>query len=408
MNELNNSTDEASWKALPVEVETELNRILVYWQEFTPDPVHGGFYGQIDQSNTICKQAPRGAVLNSRILWTFSAAYNYFQRPVYLELAKRAYHWIRNHLMDREYGGLFWSTDWLGSPLEPHKQVYAQAFGIYGMSEYYKACRDPQALEDALFLYGLIENHSRDHQHGGYIDAFSRDWSYLKDKRLSAKDENAPKTMNTHLHVVEAYANLYMVNPNEKLRRDIQALLEIFDEKIINLKSRHLGLFFSDDWKMDDRVISYGHDIEAAWLLQTCAESIHDNKLIAIARKNALGITEAAMEGLDEDGGLWYEFNQETKKRVSEKHWWPQAEALIGFCNAWQLTGSIRYKNALLKNWQFIKNHIIDTSGSEWFWGIDQNGNKMRGQDKVGIWKCPYHNARACIELLKRIGRPEI
>jgi mannobiose 2-epimerase len=404
MNDLNNSKRaEAEWKALPAELETELDRILLYWQELTPDTVHNGFYGRIDQSNTVIKQAPRGAVLNARILWTFSAAYNYLKRPVYLDLAERAYSWLRSHLTDQEFGGLFWSTDWLGNPLEPRKQVYAQAFGIYGMSEYYKASGDLRALDDALSLYEFIEKYSRDHQHGGYTDAFSRDWSYLNDKRLSAKDENAPKTMNTHLHILEAYTNLYAVNPVEKLRRDIQELLQIFNERIINRKSQHLGLFFSEDWIADDRIISFGHDIEAGWLLQACAESIEDAGLTEVARKNALGITEAAMEGLDEDGGLWYEYNQETKKRISEKHWWPQAEALIGFCNAWQLTGSMRYKNALLKNWHFIQKHIIDNSGGEWFWGVDQSNNKMPEQDKVGIWKCPYHNTRACLELLKRL-----
>ncbi len=404
MNELNNSIRaDAEWKTLPAELETELDHILLYWQRFTPDPIHGGFYGKIDQENKIYERAARGSVLNARILWTFSAAYHYLHRPVYLDLANRAYQWLRNHMTDRKYGGLFWSVDWLGEPQEPHKQVYAQAFGIYGLSEYYRASGDPQALEDALSLYALIEKYSRDELNGGYIDAFSRDWTYLQDKRLSSKDENSSKTMNTHLHVVEAYANLYTVYPTAKLRKDIQELLQIFNEKIINRKTGHLGLFFSEDWKMDDRIISYGHDIEAGWLLQSCAESIQDDDLIASARKNAIDITEAAMEGLDEDGGLWYEYNQETKKRTAEKHWWPQAEALIGLCNAWQLTGNERYKDALLKNWHFIRNHIIDGSGKEWFWGIDQNKNKMPDQDKVGIWKCPYHNSRACLELIKRL-----
>ena len=242
MNDLNNSFGaDAGWKTLPAEMEAELHQILLYWQRYAVDPGRDGFYGRIDQENNVHERAPRGSVLNARILWTFSAAYNQLHHPVYLELAHRAYQWLRSHMMDRRNGGLFWSVDWLGRPQEPHKQVYAQAFGIYGMSEYYRASRDPQALEEALALYVLIEQYSRDHHNGGYIDAFSRDWSHLEDKRLSAKDENANKTMNTHLHVVEAYANLYLVHPTPKLRQDVRELLQIFNEKIINKKTLSSG-----------------------------------------------------------------------------------------------------------------------------------------------------------------------
>ena len=204
---------DAAWNSLPAEIETELSHILHYWEQFAADRDHEGFYGRINEENTVFEQAPRGSVLNARILWTFSAAYNQLQYPVYLELATRAYQYIRTYITDREFGGLYWSVDQHGRMHEPHKQVYAQAFGIYGMSEYYRASRNPEALEEALELYGLIEKYSRDAVYGGYIDAFSRDWTFLDDKRLSAKDENASKTMNTHLHVAEAYANLYTVHP---------------------------------------------------------------------------------------------------------------------------------------------------------------------------------------------------
>jgi cellobiose epimerase len=392
-----------SWKALPTELEIELGQILHYWEAFATDRQHGGFHGRIDQDNTVYENSPRGSVLNARILWTFSAAYNLFHNPAYLDLATRAYQYIVTFLTDHEYGGMYWSVDHKGNMLETHKQVYAQAFGIYGMSEYYRASKNSDALKQALTLYSLIERYSRDLVYGGYVDAFARDWTFLDDKRLSPKDENASKTMNTHLHLVEAYANLYVISRDANLRNDIRELLQIFDEKMIIQASHHLALYFSDDWKMDERIISYGHDIEAGWLLQSCAESIGDPESITRSRKNAVLITEAAMEGLDEDGGLWYEYDNHKKKLTHEKHWWPQAEALIGFCNAWQLTGNVRYKEALLQNWHFIQNHILDTVRGEWFWGIDQHSNKMKGQDKVGIWKCPYHNSRACLELLKRL-----
>lgn len=391
------------WQSIPDEMEKELHNILHYWQRFSVDHHHGGFVGRIDQDNQVHPMDPKGSVLNARILWSFSAAWQHTQNPDHLTLAGRAFDYIRTFLTDPESGGLYWSVDYQGKMLDGRKQVYAQAFGIYGMSEYYRITKDERALELALHWYHLIEKFSRDTLRGGYIDAFARDWSYLEDKRLSAKDENASKTMNTHLHIVEAYTNLYRVWPSQNLKTAIIHLLQLFDEKIINQSSHHLGLFFSDDWEMDAGIISFGHDIEAGWLLQSCAESIHETALIQTARRNAERITVAAMEGLDKDGGLWYELNTKTGVKIFEKHWWPQAEALIGFCNAYHLTGNPLYKNTLVNNWHFIRNYILDTHHGEWLWGVDRNGKKMLSQDKVGIWKCPYHNTRACMELLKRL-----
>jgi cellobiose epimerase len=404
MNDQNNAlSDETGWNELPGEIETELNGIMHYWEQYTVDVKGTGFVGRIDQNNQVDELAPKGVVLNTRILWAFSAVHRQSQNPLHLQLAVRAFRYICEYFTDHEHGGLYWSVDHEGKMLENHKQIYAQAFGIYALSEYYRVSRDPNALEQAKDLFRLIEKYSLDQEQGGYIDSFARDWSFLEDKRLSAKDENASKTMNTHLHLVEAYANLYEVWPSPELKKRVVDLLHIFNEKIINKSSHHLTLFFSDDWLPDESIISYGHDIEAAWLLLYCAESIQDADAINKARKNALLITDAAMEGLADDGGLWYEYNIKNSELIQEKHWWPQAEALIGFCNAWQLTGNELYKNALLKIWQFIKNHILDKSNGEWFWGIDNKEKIMSAQDKVGMWKGPYHNSRACLELLKRL-----
>ena len=394
-------TDEA-WTSLPDELESELNAILTFWEIRMADFKKGGFYGQMDGLNRIQPSAPRGSVLHSRILWTFSAAYRHTKNPRHLSMATHAFQYITRHLMDHQFGGLFWSVDADGGVQEGRKQVYAQAFGIYAMSEYYRASRAPEALQIALEWYRLIEKHSRDRIQGGYIEAFARDWSYLSDKRLSPKDENASKSMNTHLHVLEAYANLYETSPEKELKETILSLLTLFDEKIIQ-KDHHLGLFFSDDWKREDALISYGHDIEAGWLLQSCAESVGEPAAVARTKRHAPNITNAAMEGLDTDGGLWYEFNKKDNTKISEKHWWPQAEALIGFCNAWQLTGQAVYKNALMNSWSFIRKYILDVKQGEWFWGIDDKNRPLINEDKAGIWKCPYHNSRACLELIKRL-----
>jgi len=394
---------QSNWLKLPVEIKTELQQILHYWESFSVDSFYGGFAGRIDENNNPDPLAPKGSVLNTRILWTFSAASHQTRNPDHQALATRAFQYVKEFLTDPVFGGLYWAVDYQGKRLDSHKQVYAQAFGIYGMSEYYRLTKDEKALELAMDWRRLIENYSRDTIKGGYIDAFGEDWTGLDDKRLSEKDENASKTMNSHLHIVEAYANLYEVSPSEELKKDIIHLLRIFDEKIINPENHHLGLFFNNDWETDNTLISYGHDIEAAWLLQSCAESIQHQPSIERAKKNALLITEAAIEGLDKDGGLWYEFNDVTKEKIHEKHWWPQAEALVGFCNAWQITGNERYKNALMKTWHFIRGHIQDKKKGEWLWGVDKNNMKMAGQDKIGLWKCPYHNSRACLEILNRL-----
>jgi mannobiose 2-epimerase len=386
------------------EIAGELDHIHDYWSRFSIDGEKGGFVGKVDNGNNQIPAAAKGAVLNTRILWTFSAAYPLTGNPAHLAIADRAFCYIRDHFTDTRHGGLFWSLDADGHALDTHKQVYAQSFGIYGMSEYYRSTRNEQALALAIEWYRLIEQYSLDTRNGGYTDACSRDWSFLQDKRLSAKDDNAVKTMNTHLHVIEGYANLYEIWPDPLLRIRIQELLALFREKIQNKKNNHLELFFDEEWNLKPGIISYGHDIEAGWLLQHCAESINDETWILFAKANAVRITDAAMEGLDEDGGLWYERDTKNRKLVKEKHWWPQAEALIGLCNAWQISGSTRYREAMLKNWQFIKKYIRDPEKGEWFWGIRHDHSIMEDQDKIGLWKCPYHNGRACMQIVKRLS----
>lgn len=385
------------------EVANELQRILQYWTAFAPDERNGGFNGRVGEQNEIDEKAEKGSVLNSRILWTFSAAYRFTKDAAQLRLAGIAFQYFQTHFIDRTYGGVYWSLHYNGEPADTRKHVYAQAFAIYGMSEYYKVSGDAKALELALELYHLIENHSFDAQHGGYIDAFARDWSPMEDIRLSAKDENEKKTMNTHLHIVEAYANLYLVWPDETLKSRIAALLGIFFDHIIDKETGHLRLFFGEDWESRSDLVSFGHDIEAAWLLEEAAGSIADERLLKLAKENAVTMARAALTGLDKDGGLWYEYEPSTRELIKEKHWWPQAEAMVGFLNAWQLSGQEAFLDASLNNWKFTQRHIIDRLKGEWHWGVRGDYSLMTGQDKIGIWKCPYHNSRACLELLRRL-----
>ncbi|KIO53291.1 AGE family epimerase/isomerase [Flavobacterium hibernum] len=389
-------------KQLKSELSAELDSILKYWSKHTIDNQNGGFVGQIDFNDHIIANTEKGAVLNARILWTFSCSYKVTQNENHKTIAKRAFEFLSDHFYDAKFGGLFWSINANKTPKDTKNQIYALAFAIYGLSEYYVISKDEKALEIAVNLYHKIQKHSYDTLNKGYFEAFTRDWQPIEDLRLSDKDANEKKTMNTHLHIVEAYANLFKVWKNKKLQSDIVELLQTIEKHFINIETGHLRLFFNENWIEKPDVISYGHDIEAAWLLLQCAEISGDENLIANYKKHAIHIAEVTQEGLDSDGGLWYEFDPEKNELIAEKHWWVQAEALIGFYNAYQLTNNEKYLNIVYKNWKFIKKHILDKQNGEWFWGVNRDYSLIE-KDKAGFWKCPYHNGRACLELIHRI-----
>ena len=392
------------------EAEQELFSILDYWMKYAVDDLNGGFIGKINNNNKKDFTAPKGSVLHARILWTFSAAFNHYKKEKYFSTATRAFKYITQHFIDKDYGGVFWTVDANGKMRDSKKQIYALAFCIYGLSEYYAASKNEQALHLAIELYNDIELHSFDTINKGYFEAFTRDWKEADDLRLSAKDANEKKTMNTHLHIIEAYANLYKANKAEAVRNKIIELFELFDAYFISKKTFHLKLFFDEAWKEKPDVISYGHNIEAAWLLQQCAEIIQHEEWMKIYKNHAIKIADAAIEGLDNNGGMWYECphplkgsNLQFTKVVKEKHWWVQAEAMVGFMNAYQLTKNEKYLQHSIDIWQFIKKHIIDKKNGEWFWGVKEDYSIMPNEDKVGLWKCPYHNSRACLQIINRI-----
>ena len=389
---------------LKEEVQSELDSILKYWMLHTLDEVNGGFAGKIDHNNKVYANSPKGAVLNARILWTFSAAYYATQQPEYLQIAGRAFNYINQYFVDREYGGVYWTVREAGQPLNTKKQVYAQAFVIYACSEYFRCCGHPAAKNLAIEFYHLLQHHSYDKEKGGYLEAFTREWNNIDDARLSAKDANEVKTMNTHLHVLEAYTMLYRIWPDANLEQHIRELLSSFYDYIINRQTWHLHLFFDENWNVKGDTVSYGHDIEASWLLLEATEVIHDEKLIAQFKEVALHMATASQQGLDADGGLWYEYEPHKQHLIKEKHSWPQAEAMVGFINAWQISGNESYLENALNVWRFTKKHIIDKKGGEWYWGVNEDYSVMNHEDKVGIWKCPYHNSRACLELIYRIN----
>lgn len=387
---------------LKAEMYNELLSILNYWSSNTVDDINGGFIGTIDYAENKDFNAEKGSVLNARILWAFSASYPVTKNERDLELAKRAFEYINDHFYDPVNGGIYWSINHDGTPKDTKNQIYALAFVIYGLSEFYNITKSRRALELAVKLYNAIEKYSYDAVHKGYFEAFTHDWKPIDDLRLSDKDANEKKTMNTHLHIVEGYANLYRVWKDENLKAKIAELLHTINDYFMNAETGHLRLFFNEEWVEKPDVISYGHDIEAAWLLQWCAEMIEDDTLIDIYKKHAVTMADATVEGIDSDGGLWYEFDPHERKMIAEKHWWPQSELWIGMVNAWELTGDKKYFDIANANWQFVKKHILDTKNGEWIWGVNADYSPIE-KDKAGFWKCPYHNSRACLELLKRL-----
>lgn len=388
---------------LKTELTTELDNILEYWSKYAIDNKNGGFIGQIDCNEHTNLEAEKGSVLNARILWSFSAAYQITKKEAHKQLAKDAFEYILSNFYDTEFGGIFWSINPDKTPKDTKNQIYALAFVIYGMSEYYAISKDEKALAFSVMLYNRIQKHSYDPINKGYFEAFTRNWQPIEDLRLSDKDANEKKTMNTHLHIVEGYANLYKVWKNEALKNDIIELLEVIETYFIDKKTGHLKLFFNENWIEKPDVISYGHDIEAAWLLLQCAEISGNTDLIERYKKYAILLTNATFEGIDPiDGGLWYELDPKQNKLIAEKHWWPQSELMIGFFNAYQLTDDQKYLNVVFKNWEFVKQYILDKQNGEWIWGINQDYSKIE-KDKAGFWKCPYHNSRVCIELIHRI-----
>ena len=381
------------------------NNILPYWMDKMVDHEHGGFYGRRNGLDKLEKQAPKGVILNTRILWTFSAPSRALKEPAYLEVADRAYDYLQQYFMDKHYGGVYWMVTYKGEPLHNKKQIYAQAFAIYAFVEYFFATGNPEPLKEAQKLFWLIERHSFDQYCDGYLEAFDNRWNLLDDLRLSEKDANEKKTMNTHLHVLEAYTHLFRCWKDPDLSRQLKNLIIIFNEKILN-KDWHFDLFFNENWKVQSDEVSFGHDIEGSWLLHEAALVLGDQQLIDATTDIAVHMADTSIrEGLDNDGGIMNEANHRGELIDTDKHWWPQAEALIGYVNAWQITGNDDYLTSAEKVWSFIRKYLIDTKNGEWFWRVSRTGTVNVEEDKAGPWKCPYHNGRAMLELMARLNK---
>ena len=387
------------------EMRSELeNNILPFWMNKMEDNEQGGFYGEITGDDELRPEASKGAILNARILWTFSAAYRLLKKPEYLKTATRAKRYLIDRFYDPEYGGIYWELDYKGNPLDTKKQIYAIGFAIYGLSEYARATGDAEALEYAQRLFEVIEQHSFDPVQNGYLEALTRDWQPIEDMRLSDKDENEKKTMNTHLHILEPYTNLYRIWKDERLERQLRNLIDVFITRILDPQTGHLNLFFEEDWTNKYRIYSYGHDIEASWLIHEAALVLGDETVLKRIEPLIVRIAQAADEGLNPDGSMIYENFLDKQKIDRELHWWVQAENVVGHINLYQHFGDESALDIAARCWEFIKAKLIDHEQGEWHWSILPDGTVNRKDDKAGFWKCPYHNGRMCMEVIERFG----
>jgi cellobiose epimerase len=402
-------------------LENELcGNILPFWIKYAPDEEHGGFYGAITNDLQVLNQVPRSAILCARILWTYSAAYRLYGKAEYLQMAARAYETLTGAMWDEKYGGVYWLVDKQGTPVNDRKHSYAQAFAIYGLSEYFRATQEAQSLQFAQGLFQQLETHAYDPVFRGYIEGCSREWGSLDDMRLSDKEINCRKSMNTMLHIMEAYTNLASAwkdldsslatlsqndRLEEALRVRLRELIEIFLEYIIDPQTHHFKLFFDDRWSsLKNDVISYGHDIEGSWLLVEAAEVCGEPDLIAKTKSCAVAMAQAVYsEGLDPDGSLLYEGNP-ILLESADRHWWVQAEAVVGFYNAFQISGQAHFAQAALRSWKYIEDKFIDRQHGDWFKVLSRQGIPYPDRYKVGPWECPYHHSRACMELIRRLS----
>ena len=374
-------------------VQDLTENILPFWAKHSPDP-SGGFYGTLIFDGTPREGAMKGGILNARLVWTFSAAYRMLQDESYLTLANRAQRYFIDHFIDPEYGGSFYTVNAAGDPLDMQKNTYQNAFAVYGLSEHYRATGNKESLDAAIAVYRKLAEHAYDPVNGGFIESFDREWQMIEVK--------SPKTMNTNLHILEALTNLYRVWKDEGLRKHLQEEIDVMSHKVLNQTTWHEQLFLTMDWVNQQDIDSYGHDIEFSWLLVEAAEVLGDEEILKDTERIAINLAAVQLEeGIDENGAMMYEKSGEhLDARLS---WWPQNETVVGFLNAWQLSGERKYLEAAVRNWEWIKTYMIDYEYGEWYGNVNPDGTPRRNGVKADQWRCPYHNSRMGFEVMTRI-----
>jgi len=397
--------DPTDLKAFTRGVRDQLfGHIMPFWCGPALDHEHGGWMAWLSNDLKPDRSQPKGLIVNCRILWAFSAVHRERPEKLFRQMADRAFDYVMNRFWDAQHGGAFWRLNDAGRVLDDSKKIYGQAFYIYALAEYHRAFEVPTALARAKELFALIERHAHDSRHGGYIEVCRRDWSEAgPEARLSDKDMNEKKSMNNHLHLLESCTNLYRVWREPRVEQRLRELIRLFEQRMLDSRTKHLNHFFDEEWRVRSQTYTFGHDIEATWLLCEAAEVLGDADLRKRTEAIALPMAETVLkEGIDADGALRYEGKGGTIIDGG-KECWPQAEAVIGFLNAFQISRDEKYLKAMLSVWDFIENHLVDRVHGEWFWRITPEGTVDATLPKVSEWKGPYHGSRMCLEALHRL-----
>jgi len=381
----------------------EAHRILGFWrsQVLTAD---GKFHGRIDQEGKVEENASRGLVLAARLLWTFSKAHlsGLESKASTVSMVDDLYRFLVGTFWDNDYLGFYWMVDVHGAPVQAHKHLYGQAFALYALAEYYALSRKPEVLHWAQLTYEVIEDYGADRDRGGYLESFTQSFELDREARLSTINHGAPKTMNTHLHLLEAYTRLYQVWPNPHLRQRLSQLLNTVRTFIVDPETFHFRCFLDRDWNSLSSEASYGHDIEGSWLMLEAAIALDDAERVKDFEMLALKMVDAVWkEGVDADHGV---MNEGIDGRITDggKDWWPQAEAVVGLVNAYQISGDLQYLERASLVWSFIERYVIDRKHGEWHGRLSRRA-EPQPSNLVDAWKCPYHNTRACLEVIQRL-----
>jgi len=390
---------------LKAEVSSNLTgNILSWWSAKTVDYTNGGFYGRVNSRDSVIADANKGGILNARILWTYSAAYRVTRDTSYLRLATRAKEYNLAHFIDKEYGGAYFSIDAKGEPKNTLKQIYTNSFFIYGFAEYARATGDKESLEAAKAIFELFEKYALDKEYNGYFEVYSRDWKRVRERMIGESSDKDEKTMNTSLHLMEAYANLYRVWPDPRMAERLRNMVELFLDKIIDKNTYHLINFMDRNWNRTSDVDSYGHDIECSWLLHEAASLLGDEKLIKRVEETSLKMADTVEEAIQPDGSIVYEKDLATGHVNTSRSWWAQVETIVGYFNAWEISGNEKYLDHSINCWNYTRDHFVDKVNGGWFPTVNADGKVSPG-DKAGHWICPYHNGRMCMEIIERVER---
>lgn len=382
-------------------IQQELEQsILPFWMRLK-DEQYGGLYGRVTFDLTPVEVGEKGGIAAARHLWSFSSSYRVLKKPEYLSMATHVYQFIKEACIDKVYGGVYWMLDYRGEVIDDRKHIYAQAFMIYGLSEYYRVTKDKEALDLAMVLYDLIESKGFNEDNGAYKEEFTREWVETPNEMLSENGVIADITMNTHIHILEAYTNLYKVAPSDELKERLNYLLALHYERLYQ-SDRFLGVFFDQNWKSILDLKSFGHDIEASWLIDEALKVLgnEDPRYHRMVIDIAENIRSVA---INDDGSLLNE--QEGDHIDRTRIWWAQAEAALGFYNAYQKTNDAVFRAAAEGCWDFIMKYMKDPrEGGEWYWSLDEHNLPIK-RDLVEPWKVSYHNTRSCLELIERMGK---